>query len=126
MVNDLVYIDDGRRCIRVPVTPSLNQWQRMHWARRKQVKDDYVKVLRFVSVWLHEERSRLGPARHIEIIRHSPCELDYDNLVGGAKPLVDALVWTSIIADDDPGNVTIKYMQTKAKRIDMANVVRLY
>lgn len=40
-------------------------------------------------------------------------ERDHDNLAGGMKPIVDALVLERIIAGDDPKSVEIHYAQTK-------------
>lgn len=40
-------------------------------------------------------------------------ERDLDNLSGGMKPIVDALVLERLIAGDDPKSVEIHYKQTK-------------
>ena len=36
---------------------------------------------------------------------------DWDNLVGGSKPLVDALRKSGLLLDDNPKNVTVAYRQ---------------
>lgn len=70
--------------------------------------------------WLVEvERRAAGiPAataqRRLEVIRVIPVrgrELDYDNLVGGAKPLVDALVKSKILVNDSRAGVLAHYRQ---------------
>lgn len=64
------------------------------------------------------------PIRRLEIVRRCKRELDYDNLVGGAKPLIDALKSQPILYngtkvgrlagwfyDDHPKYVKVYYMQ---------------
>jgi hypothetical protein len=38
---------------------------------------------------------------------------DYDNLVGGMKPVLDAMVLAGLIVGDDPGSVVVTYHQNK-------------
>lgn len=94
-------------------TPLLNEWQRMHWARRRRIGQD-------IALWI---LARLPRAQHperpikrcrIEVERESTQEPDRDGLIGGLKPLLDALQPRSkrhphgmgIIADDSPKCVT--------------------
>jgi Holliday junction resolvase RusA-like endonuclease len=51
--------------------------------------------------------------RIVRRYRSARYELDHDNLVGGCKPLVDALVKVGLIADDRPGLVTVTYEQER-------------
>lgn len=88
-------------------TPSLNQWQRMHWAKRARLK----KRLTREVAWLFCGAPASGK-RHVIITRHSPRKLDHDNLVGGCKPLVDALVACGALVDDDPESVSVEYRQS--------------
>ncbi len=65
--------------------------------------------------WLRLISPAAGP-RYVRIVRRHrrACdELDFDNLVGGCKPLVDALVKVRLIEDDRPGLVTVTYEQAR-------------
>lgn len=94
-------------------TPSLNEWQRMHWRDRVNLGDRMKVVARFVAQKHGPHPAE--PAR-VEITRHSVGVLDQDNLVGGCKPLVDALVSAGLIVDDSPQWLSASYMQAKAER----------
>lgn len=94
--------------------PSLNEWQRMHWAKRKRFKDE----LR-IEVLAHSRRKNIMPAdmpRSVRIVRYSAGTLDRDNLVGGCKPLVDALVRNRLLVDDSPEWCDVSYIQEKVGR----------
>ena len=42
---------------------------------------------------------------HVEFVRHSSLEPDYDNLVGSFKWVLDAIVTIRVIRDDKPGAI---------------------
>ena len=72
-------------------TPTLNQWQRMHWAKRRKLTERFA--------WLLVQSNRgtrpsVPIARCVvSVIRYAPSTLpDLDNLYGGVKPLLDCLV----------------------------------
>ena len=44
--------------------------------------------------------------------------MDYGNLVGGCKPLVDALVKTKLLVDDNPTNLRDHYRQVISDFVD--------
>lgn len=103
--------------IEIPyATPSLNRWQRMHFHERRRVKKEMVMI---VGLALH---GRVGwrtaaRKREVKITRYSARTLDVDNLVGGCKPLVDALVTAGVLVDDSPEWVTVTYAQGKERRV---------
>lgn len=69
-------------------SPLLNEWQRMHWARRRQVCRVWARQL-FVA---HPRIPATPLARcRITIERFSTQEPDRDGLHGGLKPVLDAL-----------------------------------
>jgi hypothetical protein len=43
---------------------------------------------------------------------------DFDNFVGGTKPLTDQLKYAGLIPDDNPASITAKYNQQKCTRIE--------
>jgi hypothetical protein len=92
----------------------LNQWQRMHWTKRKKYHEDLYWKIRIA---LKEEGySPAVPLEtpmamcKIEIDRYSDGKADWDGMLGGLKPLFDTLVVKStknplglgIIEDDNP------------------------
>jgi hypothetical protein len=42
---------------------------------------------------------------------------DYDNYVGGTKPLTDQLRYAGLISDDDPESISASYTQQKCKHL---------
>lgn len=75
-------------------TPTLNQWQRMHWAARRNL------TKRFSWLLLQANRgtrpATLITSCSVSVVRYSPSVLpDLDNLYGGLKPLLDCLVQCS-------------------------------
>ena len=88
-------LDDQRRCtgtdlvvIEIPMRmPTLNEWQRLHWAKRRRLGKLIASAI---------NQSRLAPPAPIArcvitVERTSTQEPDKDGLYGGLKPLLDAL-----------------------------------
>lgn len=100
-------------------TPSLNKVKRMHFHAYRKLREQYENIL----------RSRMTDIdvayglRRVDIIRFGSRELDHDNLVGGCKPLVDALKRCGLIVDDSPRHVRINYEQRKSPRKEARTVV---
>ena len=92
-------------------TPSLNQWQRWHWAKRSRYKS---KLAREVAKRACGSKIDTAPV-YITITRHSSRQLDVDNLIGGCKALVDALTTNGFIVDDSPEWVVIEYRQAPGR-----------
>lgn len=89
----------------------LNQWQRLHWSKRRQ----HAKRLAFLvlsSLFKSGIRRPKEPLHrcHVEIVRGSSQLPDWDGLYGGLKPLLDSFVKPSqrnphglgLIEDDNP------------------------
>lgn len=99
--------------IEIPMpTPSLNVLQRMHRQAIKRMRDQYTTIFRARATSL--TRARPGQFRKVWIERRGKRLLDYDNLVGGCKPLVDALERSGLIWRDSARYVEIKYSQSQA------------
>jgi hypothetical protein len=112
--------------VEIPMrTPTMNEWQRMHWARRGRIGRAMA-----TEIWV-----ALGgklPAKplkrcRIRVERISTREPDPDSLVAGLKPLLDALQPRSkrhpyglgIIADDTReciGSPEITHVAGKASK----------
>lgn len=95
-------------------TPSLNQRDKTHWSKRKGTRDDLAILFRVACKSTRETLPQVGDYSgplQVTVTRYGARELDYDNLVGGAKPLVDCLKVAKMIEDDDPKHVAITYLQ---------------
>ena len=105
--------------VRLPLTPSLNQVRKMHWATYARLRDQYALLLRYHA----HQRLDGTEFRNVTIDRYGSRALDHDNLVGGAKPLLDALKKVGLIVDDSPAHVRVHYNQHKAARRECRTVV---
>lgn len=89
-------------------TPSLNETRRWHWAKRAKLKSQYLAMI----AAQHPEWVRCPTdKRKLVITRYGKRKLDYDNLCGGSKALIDALVTAGFIADDNPDAVDLVFEQ---------------
>jgi len=62
----------------------------------------------------------------VTVTRHGARPLDWDNMGGGLKFLLDALVKNKIIKDDNPKCITeLNLRQVKSKRKDEKTVVEI-
>jgi len=96
-------------------TPSQNVYQRWHWARRGEYRDTVQLLVRAAIGRLRLAQAPAPVRAVVRIIRYSKRTLDYGNLVGGAKPVLDALVREGVIHDDSPRWVHELYLQERAR-----------
>lgn len=98
----------------IPGKPELSNGSHGHWATiNKQRKRWHDAVARAI------EYRPTEPLKMCSIICHrfSSNKCDYDNLVYSFKPLVDGLVHSGIIIDDDLFTIVDrKYLWSKTKR----------
>lgn len=91
-------------------TPSLNEVNKMHWSQRNRLRGEWQWLVKAavlndrVTVVTHEKAK-------ITIERYGPRRLDHDNLVGGAKQLMDSLVREGFVVDDSPKHLLPEYRQ---------------
>lgn len=92
---------------------SLNVWQRWHWRRRGRERD----------AWVYEIKSAIKCQKpkkyfkYVKIISYRRRLLDDDdNLIGGAKPLRDAIALCGLIKTDADKDCKFIYEQKKDKR----------
>lgn len=110
-------------------TPTLNEWQRMHWARRKRVGQEIAWAI------LAEHPQRRDPMKRctVHVERTSTQAPDHDGLIGGLKPLLDALQPASkrhpyglgLIADDGPKCITVLSAMHVAGKSNRTRIVIL-
>lgn len=101
---------------------TANQWQRMHWSKRRKFQQALAWEVRI----LLKGRIPAAPLRRarMTITRYSRGVPDHDGLVGGCKPLLDVLqpqsrrhkVGLGVIVDDAPGCLTVTYVSAKPAR----------
>lgn len=97
----MIRLDLGR------VVPSQNATMWRHWRAYQQERD----------VWYYLIRAQLVPRLPIKrkvygvILSYRSKQLDYGNLVGGAKPIPDALVKLGYLKDDNPTWCEFVYAQ---------------
>ena len=99
----------------LPITiKSRNVLDRLHWSKKSMLKKEYALLIR------NKMRSKkhyidlvTDPTFfHLEIVSYRKRLLDYDNLVGGCKQLIDAMIDEQFIYDDSP-----KYLKLFVKQV---------
>jgi len=96
------------------IIKSRNILDRMHWAAKRKLKQEYALLIR--------NKMRTKPHYHdliteptfftLEIVSYRKRYLDFDNLVGGCKQLIDAMIDEQFIWDDSP-----KYLDLRVKQV---------
>jgi len=100
------------------IMPSLNEYIRMHWAKRRRLNRNIAWHVQAVKGRADiEHRDRLAHVT-LRVFSNAPKaaggrarRLDHDNLVGGNKPLVDALRLTGIIKNDTDKWLDVGYAE---------------
>lgn len=108
-------------------TPTPNTWLHKHWSHYRKIKKRWVN-----HIWAAASKAR-APKKpklakvSIEIIRFSPRGIhDFDNLIGGLKPVIDALVLNELIADDSVKTIGIPSVQQyRAPAHEARTVIRI-
>lgn len=98
--------------------PSLNTYLTMHWRKRQELKTTWEELIR--TEWVRMRRPKFtGPVElyywlEFDTYRHR----DFDNYVGGTKPLTDALKGTFIVDDSAKHvrSVTVHFVQGNVKQ----------
>lgn len=98
--------------LEIPVaTPSLNETSQAHWIAGYRLKKRWKKLVR--DAFYQSRANSPGsthdapPCARVHIVRYGKKRLDYDNFIGGLKPLIDALKLCALIQDDDVSHVHI-------------------
>ena len=104
-------------------TPSLNEIKRkfrnIHVFKKEQTRWDWL----ILSEW---DRQPTMTNCEITITRYGSKLLDWDNMGGGLKFLMDALTHNRVIEDDNPGVVVRLHLeQSKVKRKDTRTVIKI-
>ena len=102
--------------ITIPFTIfSRNKIDKMHWSEKSKLKKTYALFIR------NQMRLNKIPSSQVEdyfkltIVSKRIRKCDFDNLVGGAKQLIDALSDERFIWDDAPKYLDLNMSQEKCK-----------
>ena len=112
-------------CVVLPfATPSQNVYQRMHYHAQNKLKKE---CMQWVRVTLNRAgRFGVNPPdvrMRVVVQRYSANKVDRGNLVGGCKPLLDALKIEGVIRDDTEQWIDDHYEQHPAPRKEGRTVV---
>lgn len=94
--------------------PSQNQSQYRHWSLYHAEKEAWFVLLRA------QLTPRKAPEEPVRLVLRSYRArlMDYANLVGGAKPIPDALIRLGYLKDDSPRWFHCEYFQFQVKKPD--------
>ncbi len=92
---------------------SNNELVKFHWRKYDQYKKSWFEFIGYLMPWRKEAPSE---KRLVVITSYRKALLDRDNLIGGAKPIPDALKKQKLIRDDSEEWVEIEYKQELIKR----------
>ena len=104
-------------------TPSNNVLKGQHYFAYKKLREEFVDMVKEVVPVPEKPITRC----EIFITRYGSTPMDWDNVYGGFKPLLDALIIGGIISDDNPAVVTkLEAAQVKCKRKDAQTRVVIF
>lgn len=95
---------------------SQNHTTYSHWSRYYADEKDWLRRVRLQTQKYQGLYLPWSSWRVERIYRHPAKEMDYANLVGGAKPLIDSLIKCRMIVDDRPANFECDYQQYPGDR----------
>jgi len=96
-------------------TPSGNETLRMHFRERMRLKETFGWLLVSALNKLPKIPKATGP-RKLIIERHGRKVLDQDNLVSGAKAVVDCIKEQRLILDDNPDVCQMEFRQVVSRK----------
>ena len=93
---------------------SRNKLDRQHWAVKRRSKQQYALFIRN-QMRLKKIKAAEKKKYKLVILSYRKKKLDWDNLVGGCKHLIDALIEEGFIFDDNPDYIDLNIAQYIAK-----------
>ena len=110
------YIDtETSDIITLPIkVESRNKLDRQHWAVKRKAKQTYQLFIRN-QMRLKKIKAAEQKKYKLVILSYRKKKLDVDNLYGGIKNLLDALVDEGFIFDDSPDYIDLNVAQYIAK-----------
>ena len=116
------YIDtEASDIITLPIkVESRNKLDRQHWAVKRKSKQIWALFVRNQMKLNKIKKAETGEKFKLTIISYRKKLLDYDNLVGGVKGLLDACIDEELIWEDSPKYLNLKVEQHKATKYETA------
>ena len=96
---------------------SRNKLDKQHWAVKRKSKQYYALFIRN-QMRLKQIKVAEKKKYKLVILSYRKKKLDFDNLVGGCKQLIDALVDEGFIYDDSPDYIDLNVAQYIAKEYE--------
>lgn len=105
-------------------SPSQNELDRWHWTKKRKLRDQ-CRLLIASQMRIAGIAPDAPPQekRAVQVIRQGRKTLDYGNLVGGFKPILDALRLEYLLYDDSPQWVEDKYTQVLSRQPHGATII---
>lgn len=92
--------------IEVPMlSASLNRYAYSHWRLQH---GDKTRWYRAMAAIVASGCPTAGGPRRVDVTRYGPRRIDPDNLVGGLKPVLDAMRAVRLIVDDDDKHLVLR------------------
>ena len=101
----------------IPVVPkSLNKLLRVHWSQKGKLKEQYCLLIVNQMKLNRMRRTEVGEMWNLTITSYRARLLDMDNLIGGCKPILDALSLEGFIWDDSSKYINCRYYQQQSPK----------
>lgn len=98
-------------------TPSLNRTQRRHWTHGYALKKRWQKLVYHAYLETYRRVTEPLARARVTVTRFAPRPIrDRDNLYGGCKNLMDALVSNGLIIDDSSDHIDLHVRQGEWER----------
>tara|TARA_Y100000401_G_scaffold38325_1_gene28928 strand:+ start:18757 stop:19122 length:366 start_codon:yes stop_codon:yes gene_type:complete len=95
------------------IIKSRNVIDKLHWAAKGRLRDEYILLIKSEMVRKKIPKADKDRCYTLEIVSWRKRLLDYDNLVGGCKQLIDAMVHAGFIYDDSNKHIRLMIKQVK-------------
>lgn len=106
-------------------TPSLNAFNGRRWYAKNKLKTAWLSMLSLAPGMHAAHTVPVTTKRRVTILRVAPRVLDMDNLYGGCKPILDAMVTLGLLRDDKPAWLDLHVSQDRTTHREPAHTVIL-
>lgn len=96
-------------------SPSQNEFAYRHWRKGSASKKKWLAMM-WAALPRDREPLLAKGKRKVTVERHGPKQLDFCNLVGGLKGIVDNLTELGLLVDDSPKWVEFEVRDIPIKR----------